>query len=292
MTVQEYPILILPNIIKSALQTPEPPLPPKTIGEVLKDFFVYLIVSVLLITTGLALGAFFWVIGLILFVANIINISSYPSHRKRYLKAKEEYDNLRSLPWPLPTPPEHKYFVDRLYQALLQVQPPIDCKADIRKGITEDNFKKYLANFFNIPNNDNNYQITINSTTFYPDITLKAKIRDRTIYFDIEIDEPYTYDDGPNWKVKPIHFIGSDDYRNDRFSQAGWIIIRFAEQQIVNNPLECCSFIRQVIRHLKSGGVFELPNNFNPSVKRWSDQEALQMALSNHRASYLRNKEH
>ena len=69
------------------------------------------------------------------------------------------------------------------------------------------------------------------------------------IFLDIEIDEPY---EGINdiKNRKPTHFRFADVNRNNEFKNRGWIVVRFAEIQIHQNPDGCCRFIADVIKSI------------------------------------------
>ena len=69
-----------------------------------------------------------------------------------------------------------------------------------------------------------------------------------------------------------------------------WIIIRFAEEQIVNNANECCDLISKVV------SIFEMLNEFNPTlshkipiVKKWDYISVTNLINNRYRESYLKN---
>ncbi len=101
------------------------------------------------------------------------------------------------------------------------------------------------------------------------------------ILIDIEIDEPYLGSDGT-----PIHYIGSDDDRNKRFLDNGWIVIRFCEEQVVKYPNECYLFINNCIDTLKRASLDFKSINIH-RIPQWSKEEAHKMAFMRKRNVYL-----
>ena len=74
---------------------------------------------------------------------------------------------------------------------------------------------------------------------------------DKELLIDIEIDEPYIFE-----TKKPIHYFDEatqkhkDVKRNNYFNQLGWVVIRFSEKQVVENPYGCCLEIAELIEQL------------------------------------------
>lgn len=144
------------------------------------------------------------------------------------------------------------------------------------KGRYEPFFNIFLCKYFPDRIFDNLEFCLPNGNAFVPDFSYI----DRSIglCIDIEIDEPYTSE-----SKLPIHYNGSDDYRNKYFQAKGWFVIRFAEIQIVKQPEQCCEYINAVIENIISGGEF---NSFVNPYKCWSLTESFQMASADFRNSY------
>lgn len=71
--------------------------------------------------------------------------------------------------------------------------------------------------------------VNIDGHAYEPDFAFVNK--ERRIYVDIEVDEPYT------GGGRPTHYLrddgsNSDAIRNARFLNAGWYVCRFSEQQL------------------------------------------------------------
>jgi nitrogen fixation-related uncharacterized protein len=161
----------------------------------------------------------------------------------------------------------------------------------INTGISEKDFEIHLAKYFSIGE--------INTKTSVTTPIIGRNISGRTKYFpdfayvhnssglciDIEIDEPYIYVGN-----EPIHYIDIDENRNTAFLSMRWIVIRFAEVQVVKHPDRCCKLIAETIHaYLPSE---ELISKFScvedlPLVAQWTYQEAYDMAVESHRTTYI-----
>ncbi|BAZ83716.1 hypothetical protein PN497_09085 [Sphaerospermopsis kisseleviana CS-549] len=105
------------------------------------------------------------------------------------------------------------------------------------------------------------------------------------LHLDIEVDESHCFSTGV-----PTHCIGDDDYRNLCFLKAGWVIIRFAEEQVVSQPERCCRFIGNVVAKLSGNVSFSYQFvDIAPltPVKQWSRKQAASLKKNNYRQGYL-----
>ena len=157
-----------------------------------------------------------------------------------------------------------------------------------RRGYCEESFenllKKYRTNKVQIIGNAN--IVLANGVRPYePDIAIVCD-SEKNIRIDIEIDEPYS-----GLTHEPIHFIGcGDEFRDINLANAGWIVIRFAEKQILQEPLSCVSFIYKIINELDD--TIKIPEELKSlhiptNICRWTELEAKLMALKNEREKYL-----
>ena len=114
---------------------------------------------------------------------------------------------------------------------------------------------------------------------YVPDITIICR---RTgLHIDIEIDEPYNLTDR-----LPIHYRNSaDDERNRFFIESGWAVIRFAEEQIVRNGLECIKTIESIYWSLARLQKYYETNL--EAIQSWSYEDSLIMMANQHREGYL-----
>jgi hypothetical protein len=113
------------------------------------------------------------------------------------------------------------------------------------------------------------------------------------IFIDIEIDEPY---EGINdiETRKALHYKGVDDSRNQGLTNNGWIVIRFAEIQVHQNPVKCCAFIADIISKVRP--IYSIPaplievkkiDQVN-KVQVWTKDEAEKMSKNKFRERYLK----
>lgn len=105
----------------------------------------------------------------------------------------------------------------------------------------------------------------------------------KNIYIDIEIDEPYDI-----VSRKPIHYFANGDNLRDRyFIRNGWCVIRFAEQQIIDDIEGIVNYIKRTLKWLTDENEIEFHKNTLDPIKRWSYEEATLMASHNTREHYL-----
>lgn len=80
---------------------------------------------------------------------------------------------------------------------------------------------------------------------------------------DVEIDVPYTAEG------EPVHYAACGDrFRDAWLSRHGWTVVRFAGQQLLDNPKACADYLL----HLDKPASALLP------VNRWTRNEALKAA--------------
>ncbi len=147
---------------------------------------------------------------------------------------------------------------------------------DVQKGRYEEFFLGKLKISFGTKITDRIEFTLPNGNAFVPDA---AYVDSSTgLCIDIEIDEPYTIPGG-----KPIHYIGGpDDYRNSYFSNKGWFVVRFAEEQVAKYSDECIDFIKEFMAQLKYGTV----PSFRFPVNQWTRLDAYTLCELNYRNNY------
>jgi hypothetical protein len=195
----------------------------------------------------------------------------YLAELKKYqIKTKDHFSKQHILAY-------RKTLVKEFFRNSLR---PVQIETNYLKGVSEDYFFEFLktksSNFirgFSIVENMENYRIYAPDIVYY-DYSIG-------ILIDIEIDEPYLGSDGT-----PIHYIGSDDKRNEFFRRNGWIVIRFAEEQIVKHPENCYAFIRDLIEKIETAKM-DLDYNLIKPVPHWSKEMAHKMAFARIRHKYL-----
>lgn len=127
---------------------------------------------------------------------------------------------------------------------------------------------------------------------FYPDI-LFINSND-SIFIDIEIDEPYSLD-----TKKEIHFIDynatkyfdKNSFRDNFFVNNGWTVIRFSEQQVMQDLEQCIIIIENSIAFLSSTAEeLSLKPIKIKRIPRWTLNNSIKLALSDSRINYLTNQ--
>ena len=158
---------------------------------------------------------------------------------------------------------------------------PSETNRLVEKGKFEDYFYGYLIKWFGS-------KIKLNTELGYfenPYIPDFAFIDTTTgLHIDIEIDEPYIAKNN-----EPIHYIGSDDNRNNYFIENNWVVIRFAEKQVAEYPDSCCKVIAVIINSILDDNhyisLFTVIEDLSP-INCWTFEESIQMAQIKYRNNY------
>lgn len=172
-----------------------------------------------------------------------------------------------------------------LQKYFIKTTKPVIVDKAYLKGVSESYFLIYLQEYFK--NNvytqycivDENFE----GIPYSPDfLVIDPQFK---IYLDIEIDEPYIGNNG-----SPIHFTGgNDEYRNDFFLKNRWVVIRFAEIQIIKHPRQCCEIIQATIDSIKSNNPIDEKSIKNKieNFSSWNKEEANRLAYTRFRNKYL-----
>jgi hypothetical protein len=153
----------------------------------------------------------------------------------------------------------------------------------VQQGVSEKTFFRHLQTIF--PGVQQGLEFSSNYK--YPYSADFVYIHSSGLSLDLEIDEPYV----GNTK-QPHHTIdrSKDEIRNQFFTANNWIVIRFAEEQVVRYPLSCCKVIADVIEEVGGDPTFsERLKDISslPPVPRWNAKQARRMAKQDYRYSYL-----
>lgn len=164
------------------------------------------------------------------------------------------------------------------------IQP--DGVSDAPLGASELAFGEVLKQYFSprvqsqlrfiIPNSDNCYSVDF--ALLFTEIGIN---------FDIEIDEPFNFKNG-----RATHSIDHyhDRYRNTFFLSGNWIIVRFAEEQVVRYPKSCCKELATVIARTTGLRQYLKMLESEPTlstVEQWTKRQARFMSQSKYRSRYL-----
>jgi hypothetical protein len=151
-------------------------------------------------------------------------------------------------------------------------------------GVSEADFKILLLESFGNKVLSQHFLVFEGARHDYePDFIFKEV--SKGLLIDIEIDEPYS-----GRSRKPMHYLNCSDVDRDHyFNKSGWVVIRFAEEQVVRNPYGCIKYIAGVIDSLiqtnYSKSIGDTPD-LN-TVRKWTFDEAVAMADSFYREQYL-----
>lgn len=210
------------------------------------------------------------------------NTHELPSLRKQYSSLLEQHrQKLEEFKRKLP-----EMRKNARSQAIAITQTFDSTNSRAPSGAGEQFFERYLHHYFG---NNIHTKLAVKLYQDFPYTPDFAYIDlDSNLHIDIEIDEPYSYKE-----KKPIHCIGDNKerVRNDHFKSRGWLVIRFAEKQVVEQPHECCALLAQIIselteKHYPMSLNKQSVGEVNP-VRRWTYSEAVQMSQENYRDSYL-----
>jgi hypothetical protein len=160
----------------------------------------------------------------------------------------------------------------------------------VQQGVSEKQFFIYLCRYFSgVYDFCMGVEFPIPNTSFCYTADFILIHQATGLAIDIEIDEPYDGKTG-----KPHHCVdqNKDQQRNRFFLERNWVVIRFSEYQVVKCPEGCCKAIAQVIFQITGdySGLIKLQNikDLLPH-KQWKNKEAVYMAKTKFRQSYLKN---
>jgi hypothetical protein len=300
-----YPYVSLPNLVVTYLQGNTPcldllPLPTLQLEKV--DYWGYL--RIIGISILLVILILFKVTNLIpygiiafLFWLFINTIKPYKLTKQRnevekikYIKELENViainNNRKSIKKSLGNSEKTEiYCQNKIYEILKTFKLPSLSNDNGKKGASEFFFLSFLLEYFG--DKIKTYHVLSSDHNYIPDFI----IQDEGICINIEIDEPYTL-------VKetriPIHCSndGKNEKRDNFFTSKNWCVIRFAEEQILLEPAECCKLIVDTIKLLTKVNIdtpeILIEKGYPQKIKRWNKNEALQFAKDKkRRAVYL-----
>lgn len=210
--------------------------------------------------------------------------NKYQGQLTIYNRAVQDYERDKKI---LLAPGKVQEFRENLIKKELQVTISHDGINSIGKpGYCEPLFKRELIKYFSaekiktkltlaIPD----YQYPYSPDFAYIDTSLG-------LHINIEIDEPYAFK-----TKKPTHYLSAekDERRNIFFLSKGWIVIRFAEEQVARYPDSCCKLIAEIIHNFieNKAIILQFSNVVDlPVVIQWTEDEAWEMAAKGDRDRY------
>ncbi|MCU0546508.1 MAG: hypothetical protein MUE44_30810 [Oscillatoriaceae cyanobacterium Prado104] len=149
----------------------------------------------------------------------------------------------------------------------------------------ESKFYKILQQVFR----DRIYsQLILQKSQSYQPYCIEISYFDKTtnLRIDIIIDTPYRDEIGEpeNYEV-----LIQDNQRHQLFLEKGWIVVRFAEEQVVRWPQSCCRVIAEVINQIIGQPIPDTLTTVETlqPIQQWNEIEARQMAQVRYRDNYL-----
>lgn len=304
-----YPIFRIPenfkNINSEEIPVPDQPTPPNEPYKETKSAwnFLVLLIPLLLIQAYLkasieailitgAIGITFIIIYSIKFTIeeNKTQKENLKFHKFQLKNFKNELAEYKELVNKIRNPEDTKKFRSkRIKEEIFNTTLPWGESPNLNKGYSEDYFYRFLCNRF--PNNI--YRDIIledfgSNRSYQPDFIFQDQ--DTFFHIDIEIDEPYI-----KKSKEPIHFLENDIHidkeRDDFFTSNGWLVIRFAEEQVIKYPERCCNYIAKVIYEFTEKNEWLTNENLSlQEVKAWSYEKALSLTDCNYREVYFEEK--
>ncbi|KAA3596799.1 MAG: hypothetical protein DWQ06_14740 [Calditrichaeota bacterium] len=204
-------------------------------------------------------------------------LNLYKKYEIEYNKNLENYNKKVAL---LEDSEFRKELADRkLRQALFKCPKPVHIQEQYKQGVSENKFHQKLKDIFGnkILKNHSIADVPVN---YMPDFVYYDK--ESGLCIDIEIDEPYE-----GHSNQPIHCIGEDTIRNEYFLSKNWLVIRFAEEQVITNPLGCINWIIYFINYCLDSEIKGYKAEKLEKVNCWTKEEAELMAFKLYRNNYI-----
>lgn len=293
--MSQYPIILIPpqiERIRSAQPSAQPfsQLPPTSPQKLNFTLIAIELIIAVIISQATSIPVLL-LIGAIAF-QSWYQIASYPERKEQYKNQEYEYsEKLRLYKQEAEVAKSPQRIAEWRYKQLLEVLrktiPYDGNNGGAQRGTAEAQFGGHLNRYF--PGKIYT-RLTLNIPDFpYPYTPDFAYIDGKlNLYIDIEIDEPYAYH-----TKEPTHYVGAekDNRRNNHFSDKGWIVIRFSEEQVVCYPHSCCKSIAGAIAQItgdsQSMRQFANTPDIQPA-RQWTKYEADEMAARGERNRYLR----
>lgn len=273
MSMSQYPIILIPDAITQALSArpfewkfsePKPLEPgqkprPINLQFILSKAIPHLIVTSIISATMAKIPAVAWsafVSGLLtlgiriwrqqqLYLKRLHKYEYELQQYKRQLIAYQERENQHKRKVAESQKPENikKYRYKLIREIMSKAVPNDGINITDEQNILNSELGRYLNKLFS---NKIYTDVTINNPNSYIPYQLDIAYIDQSLhlYIDIEIDESYNDEAG-----EPVYedVLTYDNKRHQLFLDKGWLVIRFAEEQVIRQPESCCKVIANVI---------------------------------------------
>lgn len=155
-----------------------------------------------------------------------------------------------------------------------------------RRGFCEEKLANVI-NKYHLKGFRDNLSLFADGCPYEPDFAYIDV--EKGIFIDIEVDEPYS-----GWEKTPIHYmIGNrtnDGKRNERFTERGWIVLRFSEKQVFEQTMSCLKYLYQQICRIDTSMAIPSSLASVPDLKvdsMWTKADAFQMIQNKTREKML-----
>lgn len=221
-------------------------------------------------------------------------LQKFPQRQQEYkfLLEKYEKDQLqyKSLCDRIMSPAKLSEFRGGIIRKKLELLQPYFMDVEdtdvVKRGASESYFVEVLQHCFWEDLDSEvitDKKVPVGDTFYYPDIVFKTP---NGIYIDIEIDEPYNGATG-----EPIHYttngLSIDYKRNKFFQEHGWVVVRFAEKQIFDNPRACVEFLLQLENCILEMSFDDLCISDDFVCPKWNEKLSHMWAYRKFRDSYV-----
>lgn len=221
-------------------------------------------------------------------------LQKFPQRQQEYkfLLEKYEKDQLqyKSLCDRIMSPAKLSEFRGGIIRKKLELLQPYFMDVEdtdvVKRGASESYFVEVLQHCFWEDLDSEvitDKKVPVGDTFYYPDIVFKTP---NGIYIDIEIDEPYNGATG-----EPIHYttngLSIDYKRNKFFQEHGWVVVRFAEKQIFDNPRACVEFLLKLENCILEMSFDDLCISDDFVCPKWNEKLSHMWAYRKFRDSYV-----
>lgn len=171
-----------------------------------------------------------------------------------------------------------------------EIMPYRRRKVELR-GYTEKNFENRLRNSLRSSIRykvigDASIQTSEGSHPFEPDIAIVETSGTLGVRIDIEIDEPYG-----GYDKTPIHYTGcGDEFRDCNLANLGWLVVRFSEKQIFEEPDNCIYYLQRLLCQIDPNFNMSCQGNNPTPDKCWTEVEAKIMVIQRFREKLLNHE--
>lgn len=168
-----------------------------------------------------------------------------------------------------------------------EIMPYRRRKIELR-GYTEANFEIRLRDSLKSSSRykvlgDVSIQTSEGGHPYEPDIAIVEISGNQGVRIDIEIDEPYG-----GYDKTPIHYLGcGDDFRDCCLTNLGWLVVRFSEKQIVQEPDNCIYYLQLLLSLIDPVFKITCQGSKPTPDKRWTEVKAKIMAIKQFRENLL-----